>query len=365
MMLKKVAIIALTAAGLIGGGFANAQMTEDLFSNTSDGGTANFGRCGANRDQIAQKFEATTDTILCYVNIRVAMQNSPTDGVTAALVEGLTPDVGTTIATAPVDDIDSSYSLRTATFETCQALPVGTIYWVIFYRNSSCDDTNFYVANTATVGANLWQGKQKISGTWSDFSPTKAINTGFYGSRDFALYASYSSSSYGFNDPDFGTFGNAMIDIAKWLFVPSPSALGVLASQREALMQKPPFVWASTASSTLGGLDGGDSTTSTSIMWTATTTAINETISLFTPTDIENKIPESVRNFVRAIGATLIWAMFFSWIVSLATSGHITDHVGIHPPSIEGFNAGMDDELTDLDDIDALHGSSDEDAFDA
>lgn len=352
-----------TAAVLFGGGFAHAQLSDDLFSNTSDGSTANFGRCGANRDQIAQKFQAMGDTVLCFVQMRVAAQASPTDGVSVSLVEGDDP-TGSTVASAALEDVDGTYTLRTATFDQCLTLPTNTTYWLVAYRNGACDDTNFYVANLAALGGFGWQGMQKVSGVWSNFSPSKAINSGFYGSHDVALFASYSSSTYGFTDPDFGIFGNAVIDALKWLFIPAPAALGVLASQREALMLKPPFVWASVASSTIGGLDTGDSTTSTAITWTASSTGVHQTISLFTPSDIADKIPNSVQTLVRAIGATLMWAMFFSWIVSLATSGHITDHVGIQTPELDAMNAGLDDMLTEIDEIEALHGASDEESYD-
>lgn len=366
--MRRVALIVTisTAAVLFGGGLASAQFAPVLELTGSSSLT--WGRGTTYATHISQEWTPAADTMICAASVSLSQQTGSRAmdvGWTIRRNFTTNPETGGTLlysGTIAAPDIPLTQTLVDMGLTDCWIATSGTKYGFDFY--SGQDSTNYlyewYGGDQIPNGQN-WD---YVPVTGWTARPTRELVMTLYGSTDVSSFSAYVSSTYGFNDADFGTFGNALVDIMKWLFVPSPQALNVLSDQRAALMAKPPFSWASTASSTLGGLNTGDTTTSTAILWYATSTGVDETISLFTPSDIASKIPSNVQNTVHVVGATVMWAMFFAWIVSLATSGHITDHVGIQTPEMDAMSAGLDDMLTELDDIDALHGAADAEQYD-
>jgi len=350
--MRRAALIAVisTAAVLFGGGPALAW---DVVASWSGASTLSWGRANTYATHISQEWTPTIDTMICDMRVKLSQQTGDRSldigwvvrrGMTSNPETGGSVVVSGSILAPDVPTVATDIYFGTG---DCWLATSGTKYGIDFSTGE--DATNYlfeYYGADTTSNSQNWD---YVPVTGWTARPTRELAMSLFGTTDASMFSAYVSSTYGFNDPDFGTFGNAIVDIAKWLFVPGPTSLNILASQREALMAKPPFVWAATASSTLGGLNTGDTTTSTAITWTVAST----THELFTPSTIASKIPANIQTLVLAVGATLMWAMFFAWIVSLATSGHITDHVGIHAPSSEGGTDDMHDDADWLDSPDA------------
>lgn len=343
-------VVSATAAVLIGGGFVLAQ-GFDIVLALSGSTDLSWGRATTYATHVSEEWTPTTDTLVCDMRVKISQQTGDrSQDIAWTIRRGMTtnPETGGDVileGTIQAPDIPTvADDVYFGTGE-CWIATSGTKYGIDFY--TGMDATNYlhyYYGGDQIANGQNWD---YVPVTGWTARPTRELAMSLFGTTDSSQFAAYSSSTYGFNDPDFGTFGNAIVDISKWLFVPSAGALNILATQRDALMTKPPFAWAATASSTLGGLNTGDSTTSTAIVWTASTTQMYQEIELFSPADVASKIPEDIQNLIRTIGAVLMWAMFFAWIVSLATSGHVTDHVGIQTP-------GPDDVSGDLGSTDAV-----------
>jgi len=290
------------------------------------------------------------------ITVREGMTSNPgTGGVVVGTGTIYAPDI-TTSPTTIVTGLDTG----------CFLARGGTKYGIDFETGQDPSHplyTFFYNASTITNGQ-AWD-YVPVSG-WTA-RPTREQTLTLYGVTDASMFDSYVSSTYGFTDPDFGTFGNAMVDIAKWLFVPSQSSLNFITQKRNEIMAKPPLSWAAVASSTIGGLNTPFSTTSTPVQLIATTTQVDATVTVFDPSAIEAKIPASISSTVKNVGAMLVWGLLFMWIVSLATSWDVKGHLGISsaPQDQEVIDA-MDDAISGLADIEAvgsLHDIAENEAY--
>lgn len=129
---------------------------------------------------------------------------------------------------------------------------------------------------------------------------------------------------YGFVDEDFGLLGNMFRDVVKYLFTPSYTSVQVYEDSREALETRIPFGLFASSSGTFGGLSD-ETTTTTGFGFTVSSTAgdpggYSEEVTIFTPSDIEDRIPAGLLTLIRTIGALAMWTLFFVWIWTLATS---------------------------------------------
>jgi hypothetical protein len=350
-----------TAAVFSGGGVCFAWDAVESWTGAS---TLILGKDTTHATHVSQEWTPQNDTMICDMGVTLRAQVSggrslPVEWAVRRYM-GSDPTDGTIIKTGTIPAIritTSATELRTGTGD-CWVAVGGDKYSINFFSDQ--DNTNYL---WYYFGAN----QKAYSQNW-DYVPVSGWTSHADRELTMTLYGSSSTTDMPVDMPSCANFDPAnrwLCEIATYIFVPSTASLNILATSREVLMDKAPFSWAATASSTLGGLNTGDTTTSTGILWTATSTGVNETITLFTPSDIAAKIPSDIQTLVKAISATAMWAMFFAWIVSLATSGHLSEHTGIAPPGeMAAIEGGIDDMLTEIDEIDALHGAAEDESYD-
>jgi len=133
---------------------------------------------------------------------------------------------------------DNSYQ-----YSTCVTMSYGDVMWVRVKDDSGIagtpdafrvgkvlagsDQYNYWCYGGNTPAATTCQNGK---GAFRVLSDTAAPDWHDYftfstSTNPYSVYDQYSSSSYGFTDPDFGWFGNALVDVLKFLFVAPVDAI--------------------------------------------------------------------------------------------------------------------------------------------
>lgn len=200
---------------------------------------------------------------------------------------------------------------------TAANLPSGQSMQLTVFMAATSTETELFMPAGSLGARNMNTGILYVTST-------RPLGVLILGSSQTSYFDEPSNEAYGFTQgaasgTDFGLFGNMVRDVLMWLFVPSQNVWNGIDNYKSDLMTRVPFGWFSQVSSTFSGLDS-DTTTSTVISWHASTSMVNETVTIFDPQEIEATIPENIRNFIKAIAGVALWTFLFVYIVNLATN---------------------------------------------
>lgn len=227
-------------------------------------------------------------------------------------------------STVPANLIGTSETRMDTMLPNCMTVNSGITWAIYFTIDSTASDYTVFTKDLDSF-TNVQISRGNSSGVY------------FFSSGDLKMGMSQivTSEAPAVDLPENCTYGIfcPLVSAIRWLFVPTIGVTSYLNEQKNDLMTRIPFGYFDSVSSTLRSLDTtGEATTSTSIMFTASTTQVHVTFSVFNAEDIKNSIPENIRTFIHTIGSIAVWAVFFVWLVMFATSGKPFSFMGFNPP---------------------------------
>jgi hypothetical protein len=371
-MKKKSSVTSLAVIGLCAVLFGTLAVTRPAYAVSLSATTTvatfpainwnDWGR-DANADTIFYGWTATTSVMVCGVQVPISRESasSPLDhrlpmSVGIVVSTSTTPETTTFIANTSfaegyysedypissqpaVDSMTILFDVYDSGDVACQTIAEGTTVWV---KITELDDP--------VPSGDAWRYGSDLSGSnigarvcyRNHATQVVTCSDDGYGSMRILSDADATALNISFSDPvldydtsqitpEMGGLAKVMSDLAKYLFVPSNSSKNYLAGARDDMSDRVPFGYFALASSTMLGMAGDTSTTSSVLTLYSTPTGTQQLVPLFSMTDIENKIPINIRTNLQVLGGVAVWAMFFVWIVSLATH-HPFKSMGIVAP---------------------------------
>lgn len=148
--------------------------TTEYQSNSATNNDINQG-CGktttdsTHGTQCAQKFTASSSYSATKVLVYLAKQGSPTDNaVIAVQADSSGSPSGTDLATATKSgaSLTTSSAAYTLTLSGSVSITSGQTYWIVLRRDSSTDNTNYYLPSSGVYSGSSFYVKSS-GGTWS------------------------------------------------------------------------------------------------------------------------------------------------------------------------------------------------------
>lgn len=168
-------------------------IVNDLHQLESDDTDLNFGRAATNNTQVAIQFTPRQNITVSELKAFLRKFGSPTDNVFVEIQgdSAGSPD-GSAISNGTSNDIagsglTTSYVETTITFAAAFSLTANTPYWIVFQRDSTLDNSNYYQVECSSDGDYGNFDCQKYNGSaWSDNSDLiyiefSTIDTGYDG----------------------------------------------------------------------------------------------------------------------------------------------------------------------------------------
>jgi hypothetical protein len=157
------AVFVAAGTETISTGQSNDASTDQDFGNST----------GGNTSKVAQSFQLSEAAYVAKAKVKLALVNSPTDGVVVTLqADTAGAPSGTPLATVTKDytELTSTLTEYTLTFDASESLSASTTYWLVFDRSGAANDTNKF--KTAKGGS--YAGGQgyyiNVGGSWTDLS---------------------------------------------------------------------------------------------------------------------------------------------------------------------------------------------------
>lgn len=226
------------------------------------------------------------------------------------------------------DVISNDPALRYVAFPSCVDIPanVTTTIWLISPGDYSSRGALTY------QGLSSYWGYLTDTGWGSYYIPFSVALWGTYG-MPVPGYTAPSSTLYGLTSTssatgqDLGFFGNMMRDVIAYLFKPDQSVINDYNNEVSTLRTKVPWGYWNQVSSAFASVSSTDITTTTPIALQIPYNGTTETVPIIDMTAIQAKIPPTLLELIRTLGAVGLWALFGTWIWHLVT-GNKTDDNG-------------------------------------
>lgn len=317
--------------------FAHAESPAWVFDETTSGSWDEYdlSLLGSGDVVIGNRWHATSTDALSICGFKSWWKKSTDTAMRSPILYfGYLPLGHTTGTLSDVTVIASSTVVSTA---------IGTSQTEIDTYLPSCLTVNhgvtwaiYYSVRTTESSYTTWY-KDLGGDNHVQLTTVNASGSATYasGDRKMGMAQLITSEAPAVELPENCTYGVFCPLIAgiRWLFVPTSGVQSFFDDRKADLMDRVPFGYFETVSSTFAGLDpSGDSTTSTIVSIYASTTTVHQSVDIFNPTALSAAIPTNIKNFIHGIGTMAVWAVFFLWVARLAFGGRPFDFLGMEPP---------------------------------
>jgi len=302
---------------------SRAAVLNDTLDQNSYAGSplTNWGRTGANTISYSIKWTSQATVVVCAIYVDIGKQSGGSTGDVEVQLRGNDVNGG-----SPV--IDTAFYLNAEIgdglpkdFGTCHLIEAGTTHWFLLTRTSgNAEAPNALTANrgTANVESELWS---YAGGVWTVEGGSPAeIHFALYGTVDTSGFPEYNSSTYGFVDPDFGLLGNALVTVARYLWIADDAPLSTMVSSTvHGMKYNAPAGYLTRFQELYQSsvVDQYQSASTSNFAYTvsvpSTTLSAAYTAPLLSKTSWQNAISSSTRDDIRTFSTYLFILTFLWW----------------------------------------------------
>jgi hypothetical protein len=218
----------------------------------------------------AIKFVAQSDLYICSATFKLHKTGTPNNTLNASLWEEddfttSSVETGTLLTTSANINgasLSESYEDTTFIFPNCQILGASGVYSIVI--NAQVNDPNYYIQGRNSSEYTWTQAwTDQTQGTWAENTNTEFyIRTNGIASSNLSAFNWTGTGSYGFTDQNFGSLGNMLMDVLKYLFVPNPNILQNFVDLWQDIRNKPPIGYLTVITDEFSNLTGGTASSS-------------------------------------------------------------------------------------------------------